>query len=70
MLAEREGFEAFKLKNWTVEEHRDDPTQVRLGRAWFKTSVDVILQHQKEPNNLDQVFIVDEIRPNVMNYEW
>ena len=66
-LAEREGFEAFKLENWTVEEHRDDPTQVRLGRVWFKTSVDVILQHQKEFNSLDPVFIVEEIRPNVLH---
>jgi len=65
-LAEREGFEFFRLENWTVEEHRDDPTQVRLGRVWFRTAAHVVLQHQKELDSLDPVFVVDEIRKNVM----
>lgn len=66
-VAEHEGFEFFKLENWTVEEHRADPTQVRLGHVWFRTAAHVVLQHQKEPDSLEPVFAVNEIRANISN---
>lgn len=66
LLAEGMGFEVFKLKNWTVEEHRDRDSR----KVWFRTTAEVVLQHQKESDSLHPVFVVDEIRSNVMNYEW
>jgi hypothetical protein len=66
--ADQEGYEVFKLVNWTTEEYR-------YGRhwnnwndrnAWFRTKARLVLQHQREPNSLDPVFAVDEIRNNVM----
>jgi hypothetical protein len=67
-LADREGYAVFKLEQWTTEEYRS-------GRywgdwndwsAWFRTKARLVLQHQSEPNSLDPVFVVDEIRENVM----
>ncbi len=67
-LAEHEGFEVFKLEDWTVEEHREaTPEDGDLRKVWFRTTATVMLQHQKDPNSLDPVFVVDEIRSNVMN---
>lgn len=64
------GFEVFKLRNWTVEEYRDflwDKDYYQ--RVWFRMTAEVALQHHKEPDSLDPVFVVDEIRENVMRKE-
>jgi hypothetical protein len=63
-LADREGYEVFKLENWTVEEHRADGDRGDR-RIWFKTKTNVVLQHQKTPGSLEPVFVVEEIRSNV-----
>lgn len=67
VLAEQEGFEVFKLEDWTVEEHRDNTPQGGIRKVWFRTTANVVLQHQKQLDSLDPVFVVDEIRQNVMN---
>lgn len=63
-LAEQERYEVFKLEDWIVEEHR---TSGGLGGSsvWFRTKVTIILQHQKDAESLDPIFVVDEIRKNV-----
>lgn len=66
-FAEQVGFEVFKLENWIVEEHRDTTAQGDIQKVWFRTTATVTLQHRKEPGSLDPVFVVDEIRANVMN---
>lgn len=67
LLADGMGFEVFRLKDWTVEEHRD----IQHGwKVWFRTTGEVVLQHHKDPDSLDPVFVVDEIRSNVLDYEW
>jgi len=67
-IADREGYAVFKLEQWTTEEYR-------FGRqwnnwndwnAWFRTKARLVLRHQSELNSLDPVFVVDEIRKNVM----
>lgn len=70
LLAEGMGFEVFRLKNWTVEEHHDTGPNGNPWRVWFRTTAEVILQHHKESDSLDPVFVIEEIRSNVMNYEW
>lgn len=70
-LADREGYGAFKLDDWTVEEHRD--VDLRYRRIWFGTKAHVVLQHhQKSSESLDPVFVVEEIRSNVNagNIQW
>ncbi len=66
-LAEQVGFEVFKLENLVVEEHREMTPDGGLRKVWFRTSADVTLQHEKEPESLDPVFVVDEIRPYLMS---
>lgn len=68
-LADQRRYEAFKLMNWTVDEYRNDDTHYREGgwKVWFRTKATIVLQHQNEPDTLDPVFVVDEIRSNVMN---
>ena len=64
-LADREGYEVFKLENWTVEEHRANGDRGDR-RIWFKTKANVVLQHnQKKSESLESVFVVEEIRSNV-----
>jgi len=63
-LAVQEGYEAFKVMNWTVEEHRIRRSGGRR-YVWFRTKATIVLQHQKEPQGLEPVFVVDEIRKNV-----
>ncbi|HBR50530.1 MAG TPA: hypothetical protein DEA71_10635 [Nitrospira sp.] len=66
LLAEEMGFEVFKLVNWTVEEYRDATSDGGLRKVWFRTTATVTLHHQKERDSLAPVFVVEEIRPNVM----
>jgi len=63
-LADQQGYEVFKLVNWTVEEHRTKKIGGRL-HIWFRTKAIVVLQHQNELGSLDPVFVVDEIRKQV-----
>jgi hypothetical protein len=70
LLADEMGFEVFKLKGWTVEEHRDTGSSRYQWRVWFRTTAEVVLQHEKGPDSLEPVFVVDEIRSNVMDYKW
>jgi hypothetical protein len=65
-LAHQEGYEAFKLANWTAEEYCT-ARRAECGKVWFRTMATIIFQHQKEPDSLDPIFVVDEIRPNVLN---
>jgi hypothetical protein len=67
-LADQEGYAVFKLENWTTEEYRRGRHWNNWNdwSAWFRTKARLVLQHQSEPNNLAPVFIVDEIRENVM----
>jgi len=68
-LADREGYTVFKLENWTTEEYRSGRYWGDWNdwNAWFRTKARLVLQHQKsEPNSLAPVFVVDEIRENVM----
>jgi hypothetical protein len=69
ILADGMRFEVFKLVDWTVEEYRSGSNRYEL-KVWFRTTATVILQHQKEPDSLDPVFVVDEIRSRVMDYRW
>jgi hypothetical protein len=63
-LADREGYGAFKLENWTVEEHRDRDLTHR--RIWFKTKAHAVLQHHQENSeSREPVFVVEEIRSNI-----
>lgn len=63
-LADQKGYEAFKVVDWTVEEHF-----VRRGGwrryMWFRTKATIILQDHKEPESLEPVFVADEIRKAV-----
>ncbi len=70
LRAEKIGFTAFKLTDWTMEEHRDTGPSLSQWKVWFRTTATVIPQHHKESDSLDPVFVIDEIRSNVMNYEW
>lgn len=65
-LADQEGYEAFKLANWTAEEYCA-ARRPECGKVWFRTKATLILQHRKEPDSLDPVFVVDEIRLNVLS---
>lgn len=63
-LADREGYEAFKLEDWAEEEHRD--MGMTLRGVWFRTKAHVVLQHhQKNYESLEPVFVVEEIRSNI-----
>lgn len=66
VLADREGYKAFKLANWTIEEHYGSPSnhssRPYWGRLWFRNTVDVVLLQEKESTNFEPVFVVDEIR--------
>lgn len=64
-LADREGFKAFRLQNWTTEEHIGRTFSHYGSKVWFRNTVDVVLQEQGDPVSLDPVFVVDEIRPGL-----
>jgi hypothetical protein len=70
LRAEKMGLKAFKLADWTVEEHRDTGPSLSQWKVWFRTTATVIPQHHKESDSLEPVFVVDEIRSHVMDYEW
>jgi hypothetical protein len=36
--------------------------------VWFRTKATIVLKHQNEPDSFEPVFVVNEIRPNVMKY--
>lgn len=59
-LARSEGYKAFKLERWTVEEHVGRSRRY-AGRIWFRDTVDVALQHEKGASSLESVFDVDEL---------
>lgn len=63
-LADKHGYEVFKLVNWTPEEHRTKRLSGRL-YIWFQTKATVVLQHHSEPESLDPVFVVNEIRKQI-----
>ncbi len=67
-IADREGYPAFKLEDWTTEEYRPGRSWDDWNdwNAWFRTKARLVLQHQKDADSLDPVFVVDEIRENVM----
>lgn len=67
-IADQEGYAAFRLEEWTVGEYRPGTIWNDWidSTAWFRTKARVVLQHQKDANSLDPVFVVDEIRTNVM----
>lgn len=67
-LADRVGYAVFKLEQWTTEEYRPGRywSDWNDWNTWFRTKARLVLQHQREPNSLDPVFVVDEIRENVM----
>lgn len=60
-LANREGYKVFKLQKWTIEDHYGGNRGPYSVRIWFRDTVDVVLQHEKEPNSLESVFEVDEV---------
>ncbi len=68
ITADREGYGVFKLENWTTEEYRRGRHWNNWNdwSAWFRTKARLVLQHQSEPSSLEPVFVVDEIRENVM----
>lgn len=59
-LARREGYEAFNLEKWTLEEHVGGNRQYGK-QIWFRDTIQVELQHQKGPSHLEPVFEVDEL---------
>jgi hypothetical protein len=59
-LARREGYEAFTLEKWTIEEHVGGNRQYGK-KIWFRDTIQVGLQHQKGPSTLEPVFEVDEL---------
>lgn len=67
-LADREGYPVFRLEDWTVGEYRQGtPWDDWMDKtAWFRTKARLVLQRQSEPDSLESVFVVDEIRENVM----
>lgn len=60
-LANREGYKVFKLEKWTIEDHYGENRGPYSVRIWFRDTVDVVLQHEKELNSLESVFEVDEV---------
>ncbi len=67
-IADQEGYPVYKLEDWTTAEYRPGRSWNDWNdwSAWFRTKARLVLQHQSEPNSLDPVFVVDEIRENVM----
>lgn len=60
-LASREGYKVFKIEKWTTEEHSGGTQGPHRVTIWFRNTVDVVLQHEKELNGLESVFEVDEV---------
>lgn len=54
VLANREGYKAFKIEDWAIDEPRGDA-------VWFRNTVEIVLQHEKEPTSLESVFEVKEL---------
>jgi hypothetical protein len=54
VLANREGFKVFKIEDWAIDE-------LRAYGVWFRNTVDVVLQHEKEPTSLELVFAVEDV---------
>lgn len=67
-IADQEGYPVYKLEDWTTAEYRPGRSWNDWNdwSAWFRTKARLVLQHQSEPNSLDPVFVVDEIRENVV----
>ena len=58
-FADQERYEVFKLEDWTGEEYSGN------GRVRFRTKAKMTLQHQKESDSLDAMFVVDELRSKI-----
>lgn len=54
VLAKREGYKVFKIEDWAIDEPR-------ANAVWFRNTVDVVMQHEKDPHSLESVFEVDEL---------
>lgn len=67
-IADREGYPAFKLEDWTTEEYRPGRSWDDWNDwdAWFRAKARMVLQRHIESNSLDPVFVVDEIRNSVI----
>jgi hypothetical protein len=63
-LADQNGYEAFKVVDWTVEEHFVMRPKGRR-YMWFRTTATIILQHQTNLESLEPVFSADKIRKNI-----
>lgn len=59
-LARREGYKAFKLERWTVEEHVGG-NRLNAGLVWFRDTIEITSQHQMETAPLEPVFKVDDL---------
>ena len=57
-IAGQEGYEVFRLEEWTVEQYGQS-------LPWFRTRAKVVLQHQMQPESLLPVFEVEKIRASV-----
>lgn len=65
-LARREDYRAFKLENWIVEEHRAGGDGDRdYYVVWFRAMARVVFLRQKDPESLEPMFVVEEIRPYI-----
>jgi hypothetical protein len=66
-IADREGYAAFRLEEWTVGEYRQGTTwnDWSDSTVWLGTKARLVLQQQDEPNSLKPVFVVDEIRKSI-----
>lgn len=67
-ITDREGYPAFKLEDWITEEYRPGRSWNDWNDwdAWFRVRARLVLLRQSELNSLDPVFVVNEIRNNVM----
>jgi hypothetical protein len=53
-LTSREGYKVFKIEDWAIDEPR-------VNAVWFRNTVEIVLQHEKEPTSLESVFEVKEL---------
>lgn len=53
-LAKGEGYKVFKIEDLAIDEPR-------ANAVWFRNTVDVVMQHEKDSHSLESVFEVDEV---------
>ncbi len=70
-VAEREGFKAFKLENWAVEEHHANPSLSKMyasGHLWeYRIKAQIMFLPQSDPDSLGPVFEVDAVRSGLQS---